>query len=84
MSDYFKPKNYKPLDTSSLKNFIIKNKNINKLIGDTDDIKIQVVGDGNLNLVFFADTKKNSLCIKQPLPYLRFLKIGLDSKEILL
>ena len=74
MSSNFKPKNYKPLDTSSLKDFIKKNKNLNKLIGATDDIKIQEVGDGNLNLVFFADTKNNALCIKQPLPYLRVLK----------
>jgi len=32
------------------------------------------VGDGNLNLVFFVESKKNSICIKQPLPYLRVLK----------
>ena len=63
MSSNFKPK-LQTSNTSSLKDFI-KNKNINKLMGDTDDIKIQEVGDGNLNLVF-ADTKNNALCIKQP------------------
>ena len=74
MSSNFKPKNYKPLEVSTIKNFIESNDKIKNIIGDTEEIEIKEVGDGNLNLVFFVESKKNSICIKQPLPYLRALK----------
>jgi 5-methylthioribose kinase len=74
MSSKFKPKNYKPLEVSTIKNFIESNDKIKNIIGDTEEIEIKEVGDGNLNLVFFVESKKNSICIKQPLPYLRVLK----------
>ena len=74
MSSNFKPKNYKPLEVSTIKNFIENNDKIKNIIGDTEEIEIKEVGDGNLNLVFFVESKKNSICIKQPLPYLRVLK----------
>ena len=74
MSSNFKPKNYKPLEVSTIKNFIENNDKIKNIIGDTEEIAIKEVGDGNLNLVFFVESKKNSICIKQPLPYLRVLK----------
>ena len=74
MSSNFKPKNYKPLEVSTIKNFIENNDTIKNIIGDTEEIEIKEVGDGNLNLVFFVESKKNSICIKQPLPYLRVLK----------
>ena len=74
MSSNFKPKNYKPLEVSTIKNFIENNDKIKNIIGDTEKIEIKEVGDGNLNLVFFVESKKNSICIKQPLPYLRVLK----------
>jgi len=74
MSSNFKPKNYKPLEVSTIKNFIENNDKIKKIFGDTEEIEIKEVGDGNLNLVFFVESKKNSICIKQPLPYLRVLK----------
>ena len=74
MSSNFKPKNYKPLEVSTIKNFIESNDKIKNIIGDTEEIEIKEVGDGNLNLVFFVESKKNSICIKQPLPYLRVLK----------
>ena len=68
------PKNYKPLDSKSLINFIKSKKKIKEIIKDQEDFKITEVGDGNLNLVFFADSDAISLCIKQPLPYVRVLK----------
>ena len=68
------PKNYKPLDSESLINFITGNKNIKEIIKDQKKFKITEVGDGNLNLVFFADSDAISICIKQPLPYVRVLK----------
>lgn len=74
MSSKFKPKNYKPLEVSTIKNFIEQNEKIKNIIGDTNEIEVKEVGDGNLNLVFFVESKKNSICIKQPLPYLRVLK----------
>ena len=74
MSSNFKPKNYKPLEVSTIKNFIESNDKIKNIIGDTEEIEIKEVGDRNLNLVFFVESKKNSICIKQPLPYLRVLK----------
>ena len=74
MSSNFRPKNYNPLEVSTIKNFIENNDTIKNIIGDTKEIEIKEVGDGNLNLVFFVESKKNSICIKQPLPYLRVLK----------
>ena len=74
MSSNFRPKKYRPLEVSSIKNFIENNNTIKNIIGDTKEIQIKEVGDGNLNLVFFVESKKNSICIKQPLPYLRVLK----------
>ncbi|MDC0498273.1 S-methyl-5-thioribose kinase [Alphaproteobacteria bacterium] len=74
MSSNFRPKNYQPLEVSTIKNFIENNDKIKNIIGDTKEIEIKEVGDGNLNLVFFVESKKNSICIKQPLPYLRVLK----------
>ena len=74
MSSNFRPKNYQPLEVSTIKNFIENSDKIKNIIGDTKEIVIKEVGDGNLNLVFFVESKKNSICIKQPLPYLRVLK----------
>ena len=58
MSSNFKPKNYKPLEVSTIKNFIENNDKIKNIIGDTEEIEIKEVGDGNLNLVFFVESKK--------------------------
>ena len=68
------PKNYKPLDNKTLIEFIDSKESLRKIFNDTKNIKITEVGDGNLNLVFFADSKDNSICIKQPLPYVRVIK----------
>ena len=74
MSTNFRPKNYEPLDIKTIKNFIENKEQIKKILGDTEEIQIEEVGDGNLNLVFFVKSKSKSICIKQPLPYLRVLK----------
>lgn len=68
------PKNYKPLDTNTLIDFITNKKNLKSIIKDQKNFKVTEVGDGNLNLVFFAESKNVSICIKQPLPYVRVLK----------
>ena len=61
MSSNFKPKNYKPLEVSTIKNFIENSDKIKNIIGDTKEIEIKEVGDGNLNLVFFIENKYNSI-----------------------
>ena len=68
------PKNYQPLDSVSLIDFIISNRNLKEIIKEQKNFKVTEVGDGNLNLVFFADSEHISICIKQPLPYVRVLK----------
>ena len=67
-------KNYQPLNNKTLIDFINGNENLKKIINTKQKLKITEVGDGNLNLVFFADSKNKSICIKQPLPYVRVLK----------
>ena len=74
MSTNFRPKNYEPLDSTTIKNFIENREQIKTILGDTKEIQIEEVGDGNLNLVFFVKSGTKSICIKQPLPYLRVLK----------
>ena len=68
------PKNYKPLTDDTLIDFIRENESLKKIFEGEKNIKITEVGDGNLNLVFFADSENNSVCVKQPLPYVRVLK----------
>ena len=68
------PKNYKPLNNKTLIDFINRKENLKKIINSKQELKITEVGDGNLNLVFFADSENKSICIKQPLPYVRVLK----------
>ena len=70
----FKPNKYKPLKLNELKKFIISKSNLKKLFKSTTNLEVKEVGDGNLNLVFFIENKYNSICLKQPLPYLRVLK----------
>tara|TARA_Y100000996_G_C22530285_1_gene646198 strand:- start:497 stop:1771 length:1275 start_codon:yes stop_codon:yes gene_type:complete len=70
----FKPKKYKPLKLDEIKKFITSNKKLFKLFKKNSNLQVKEVGDGNLNLVFFIENKYNSICVKQPLPYLRVLK----------
>ena len=69
-----KPKGYFPLDINSIIDFVSSKKNISDIFEDIKNLNVIEVGDGNLNLVFFVNSKKKSICIKQPLPYLRVLK----------
>ena len=68
------PKGYFPLDVNTIVDFISSKKNISDLFEDIKNLNVIEVGDGNLNLVFFVNSKEKSICIKQPLPYLRVLK----------
>ena len=68
------PKNYKPLNNETLIDFINGKENLKEIINSKQELKITEVGDGNLNLVFFADSENKSICIKQPLPHIRVLK----------
>ena len=77
MSSNFKPKNYKPLEVSTIKNFIENNDKIKNIIGDTEEIEIKEVGDGNLNLVFFVSLKKIQFVLSNHSLILEFLKTGL-------
>ena len=74
MSNVKIPKNYKPLDSKALIDFINNNVNLKNIIKGQENFKVTEVGDGNLNLVFFADSRDISICVKQPLPYVRVLK----------
>ena len=74
MAIKFTTNKYKPLKLNELRNFITSKKNLNKLFKNTSNLDVKEVGDGNLNLVFFIENKHNSICLKQPLPYLRVLK----------
>ena len=69
-----KPKGYFPLNVNTIIDFISSKKNISDLFEDIKNLNVIEVGDGNLNLVFFVNSKEKSVCIKQPLPYLRVLK----------
>ena len=68
------PKNYKPLDSNTIKQFVISKVKLRNIFKNLDNLKVTEVGDGNLNLVFFINSESQSICIKQPLPYLRVLK----------
>ena len=68
------PKNYKPLDSDTIKQFVISKAKLRNIFKNIDNLKVTEVGDGNLNLVFFIHSESQSICIKQPLPYLRVLK----------
>ena len=50
------PKNYKPLNNETLIDFINGKENLKKIINTKQELKITEVCDGNLNLVFFADS----------------------------
>ena len=68
------PKNYKPLDRDTIKQFVISKAKLRNIFKNIDNLKVTEVGDGNLNLVFFINSESQSICIQQPLPYLRVLK----------
>jgi 5-methylthioribose kinase len=66
---------YKILDSNSVKDYILEI--MPDYCADRDDLKVEEVGDGNLNLVFkinnLKDADKKILILKQALPYVRLV-----------
>ena len=58
-----KPNGYFPLDVNTIIDFISSKKNISDIFEDIKNLNVIEVGDGNLNLVFFVNSKKKSICI---------------------
>ncbi len=66
------PTSYRILDSKSLPALLADLEDVRALLGGrTDDWQIREVGDGNLNLVFIAEGRDGSVCVKQALPYVR-------------
>ncbi|WP_200762842.1 S-methyl-5-thioribose kinase [Nitrosophilus alvini] len=64
---------YEILRPESLQDFLYKNEGIRDFF-EGDDLEVSEIGDGNLNFVFVAKSRKNpekSLIVKQAVPYLR-------------
>ncbi|CAI0445650.1 unnamed protein product [Linum tenue] len=63
---------FRPLDEKSLFDYIRATPALSEKIGtNVDEMKIQEVGDGNLNFVYIVVSPAGSLVIKQALPYVR-------------
>jgi len=66
---------YKILDSNSVKDYILKI--MPDYCAERYDLKVEEVGDGNLNLVFKVnnskDAAKKTLILKQALPYVRLV-----------
>ncbi|XP_062177435.1 methylthioribose kinase-like [Alnus glutinosa] len=63
---------FRPLDEKSLIEYIKAVPALSSKIGNNlDDIKIQEVGDGNLNFVYIVVGSAGSFVIKQAIPYIR-------------
>jgi 5-methylthioribose kinase len=66
---------YKILDSNSVKDYILEI--MPDYCAESDDLKVEEVGDGNLNLVFKVnnskDAAKKTLILKQALPYVRLV-----------
>uniref|UniRef100_A0A2P2JL77 S-methyl-5-thioribose kinase n=1 Tax=Rhizophora mucronata TaxID=61149 RepID=A0A2P2JL77_RHIMU len=63
---------FRPLDEKSLVEYIKATPALSDRIGNKyDDLKIQEVGDGNINYVYIVDSPSGSFVIKQALPYVR-------------
>ena len=68
------PDGYRPLDTKSLAPYLAGHPALGaRLGGDPADWRVEEVGDGNLNLVFFVRGAVGGLCVKQALPYVRLV-----------
>jgi len=63
---------FRPLDEKSLIEYIKAVPALNSKLGNNlDDLKVQEVGDGNLNFVYIVVAPGGSFVIKQALPYIR-------------
>ncbi len=65
---------YTPFSTESLPGYLADVPAIaDRLGGDQSVWKVREVGDGNLNLVFIVDGEKETIIVKQALPYVRLV-----------
>ncbi len=66
---------YKALDESLVKEYVDQNQDIRELLIDKDEsidlVDVKEIGDGNLNYVYVITSPKNSIILKQAVPYLR-------------
>ncbi len=65
---------YQPLTTETILDYLKTRPALAQILPPGEDYEIKEVGDGNLNLVFFIQSKSNpqhTLVVKQALPYLR-------------
>ncbi|MFW5988012.1 MAG: S-methyl-5-thioribose kinase [bacterium] len=66
---------YKILDSNSVKDYLVEV--MPEYCTNPEDLKVEEVGDGNLNLVFkinnLKNTDKKTLILKQALPYVRLV-----------
>ena len=62
---------YKILDTKSVVDYVLNIPSVKKMFPHKESVTAREVGDGNLNLVFIVGDDKNSVVVKQAIPYLR-------------
>jgi 5-methylthioribose kinase len=66
------PSTYRILDIDTVPDFIGSLPEIRALLGgQPESWRVHEVGDGNLNLIFIAQGRDGSICVKQALPYVR-------------
>ncbi|MCH6257132.1 S-methyl-5-thioribose kinase [Puniceicoccaceae bacterium K14] len=78
---------YSVLDKNNIPEYLRGIAKVLELLGDSSDLIVDEIGDGNLNFVFRAfcrDDPKKSVILKQSVPYLRVVGDGwpLDKKRI--
>ncbi|KAH9605493.1 hypothetical protein KSS87_011869 [Heliosperma pusillum] len=62
---------FQQLNEKSLVDYIKSTPSLSSVLGDSDNLVIKEVGDGNLNFVYIVTSPSSSLVIKQALPYIR-------------
>jgi len=62
---------YKILDNKSVVDYVLNIPSVSKMFSHKEAVTAREVGDGNLNLVFIVSDDKNSMIVKQAIPYLR-------------
>ncbi|MBB6262316.1 5-methylthioribose kinase [Paenochrobactrum gallinarii] len=62
----------KAFNEETLKRYIASQPHLHQIFGnDLSDVRVDEIGDGNLNFVFFVTNKQAALAFKQALPYSR-------------
>jgi 5-methylthioribose kinase len=68
------PSGYEALSPETVTGYLAVSKNVSaRLGGKQSDWKAREVGDGNLNLVFIVEGPRDSVVVKQALPYVRLV-----------